>query len=418
MGILRIISHTCGMKMFEIRPIECEITRIKRRNYMLQKGLLTAGIIGIMAFFSSPAYAEPPVKDLSLSGAYLGLVNIFEVDSQAAGDPDHQQFDFAVNVDFDLKLRENVEITFEIQGGTGGGSLGLAGPEGVFTDLTLEFYHSRPGLDMEIEIGSFDTPFGEETEFLTNNANTFGNAFFLNDLFYSAFGGTVGTLNTLGVMGIFETKPVDVTLSITNGGDEGASNTGGDFQYVARVETSAIPGIARFGGSYMAGDDSFDSLSTAPNQADGFKSDFSGWMVDGKIEPLPGFALKAYLGEVSYGDNLAATKDDVGIWMGEASYGKGPWKIAVRFSGWEPDDDNGDGAGMSAAIPNPGLTGGWDEVTQNTDQKMLRLQVGGTWNLYENLVGKLEYVRDDTDKPTLGRSTDMDGWMLLLNGSF
>jgi len=382
---------------------------------MLQKGLIAAGLMAMIALFYTPAGAEPPVKDIDISGAYLGLLNVFDGDSQTVTDPDHQQFDFAVNVDFDWKLHENVEITFEIQGGTGGGSLGFAGPEAVFTDLTLEFYHSHPGLDMEIEIGSFDTPFGEQTGSLTNNANAFENPLFLNSLFYSAFGGTVGTLNTLGIMGIFETKAADVTLAVTNGGDEAASNNGGKFEYVARVETSVLPGIARFGGSYMTGDDSFAAGTDA---ADGFQADFSGWMVDGKVEPLPGFALKAYFGEVSYDDKLAATKDDVGIWMGEAAYGQGPWQVAVRFSGWTPDDDNGDGAGMSKAIPNPGLTGGWDEVTQNADQKIVRLQAGGSWKLYENLVAKLEYVRDDADKKTLGRSTDMDGWMLLLNGSF
>lgn len=393
---------------------------------MFRKGLAAIVVIGIMTLFTDQANAGLPFENLSISGAYLGLVNVFEVDDQPATEADHQQFDFAANIDFEWRLRENIEVILEIQGGTGGGSLGLAGPEGVITDLALEFYHSRPGLNTEVVIGSFDTPFGEQTEYLTNNANAFENPLFLNSLFYSAFGGTVGTLNTLGVMGIFETKPADLTLAVTNGGDETASNAGGGFEWVARIETEALLKPLRFGGSYMMGDDTF---SSDPAKSDGFMADIKGWIADARYAFSEIAHIKGYFGEMSYGDNDPSTKDDVGIWMGEAAYGRGSWQVAFRLSGWEPDDDNGNGKGMSGVIPNPGLTNEWSErvdgppMTCNgpcpaTDQKIVRLQVGGSWRVYDNLVAKVEYVRDDADRKTGGRSTDVDGWMLLINGSF
>jgi len=378
-------------------------------------------IIMIVVFI----FPQTGKSEVSVGGNYMGLINTFDVDHSKAVDPERNQFDFAVNIDFEWKIKPNIIIFTQLQGGTGGGSLGFVGPEPAVTDLNITFEFDDSGL--VLVIGSFDTPFGEQTEYLTNNADSFRNPFLLNSLFYSAFGGTVGTLNTLGMMGTLETKMVELTLSLTNGTSEDAGNPDGNFEWVVSLETSA--GIEGFeiAGSFMQSDDFAPGVSTdVPNGS--FGSDFRGWMIAGNYVPIVGAQIKGYFGGIEYGDNVSTTKDDVSIWMGEASYGGGPWQLAVRVSGWEPDDNNGDGAGVSAVLPNPGLSANWPssdptgKVTTtagpNVDQSVMRLQVGVSWFLMDDLVAKLEYVQDDYDKALKTQLGDVNGVILLLNGKF
>lgn len=367
----------------------------------------------------------PTVRaEVSVGGNYLGLINTFDVDNSQAVDPDRNQFDFAVNIDFEWEIKSNIIITTQLQGGTGGGSLGLQGPAPVVTDLNVTFIFDDPAL--VLVIGSFDTPFGEQTGNLTNNADSFRNPFLLNSLFYSAFGGTVGTLNTLGAMGTLETKMADLTLALTNGTSEGSENPDGNFEWVLSVGTDAGLSGFRIAGSYMQSDDLAPGVS-GNKQSGSFKADFEGWMIESSYAPIEGAQIKGYFGNIEYGDNDSTTKDEVGIWMGEATYGQGLWQLAVRVSGWDPDDDNGDGVGNNSLIPNPGLSGSdaWapdgalpsPSSGPNTDQSVMRLQVGASWLLTNDLVAKIEYVQDDYDKPvtTLG---DVSGVIFLLNGRF
>ncbi len=366
----------------------------------------------------SKVQAEIP-GEVSVGGATLVLINFFDQDNKGTG-PDRNQFDFAVNLDFEWKILPNVTVVTQLQGGTGGGSFGFQGPEPAVTDLNVTFTSDQPNLS--VTVGSFDTPFGEETANLTNNAGAFGNAFILNSLFYSSFGGQVGTLNTLGVMGTMSMPAADLTLAVTNGTDEGAHNPDGNFEWVISAGTSAILDGLRLAGSYMQSDDAFDDPATTDDPATaedesldfaGFGADFQGWMVDGSYQITEGSYIKGYVGGIEFDDSIAATKDDVGIWMGEVAYGQGPWQLAFRLSGWDPDDD--DGAGVkNGLIPNPGLSSEWDEVDPRTDQSVQRLQAGGSWRFTDALVMKALYVKDDYDKEDF----DMDGFMLVLNGRF
>lgn len=382
-------------------------------------------LIMIIVFISSQAVkAELPGK-ISLGGNYLGLINTFDVDNSKAVDPERDQFDFAVNIDFEWKLKSNITFTTQLQGGAGGGSLGFVGPEPAVTDLNVTFEFARPAL--VLVIGSFDTPFGEQTASLTNNADSFRNPFLLNSLFYSSFGGTVGTLNTLGVMGTLETKVADFTLALTNGSSEGAENPDGNFGWVISAGTDAGLDGFRIAGSFMQSDDLVAGVSAdVPNGS--FGADFQGWLIDGRYVFLEHFAFKGYFGGIEFDDNVSATKDEVDIWMGEASYEQSAWQFAVRISGWSPDDDNGDGLGHGAMLPNPGLSAEWPSsnpagtVTttpgSNVDQSVVRLQVGLSWFLMNDLVAKLEYVQDDYDKALTTRLGDVSGLILLLNGRF
>ncbi len=378
-------------------------------------------IIIMMIVFILPQTVQ---AEVSVGGNYLGLINTFDVDHTRAVDPERDQFDFAVNIDFEWKIKPNIIFTTQLQGGTGGGSLGLVGPEPAVTDLNVTFEFDQPAL--VLVIGSFDTPFGEQTAYLTNNADSFRNPFLLNSLFYSSFGGTVGTLNTLGAMGTLETNVADLTLALTNGTSEGAENPDGHFEWVVSVGTDAGLEGFRIAGSYIQSDDLATGVSAdVPNGS--FGADFQGWLIDGSYVLLEKVTVKGYLGGIEFDDNVSATKDEVDIWMGEAAYEQGPWQLAVRVSGWDPDDDKGNGAGVGP-IPNPGLNAEWPSSNTppnlattagpNVDQSVVRLQVGFSWFLMDDLVAKIEYVQDDYDKPVTTQLGDVTGVILLLNGRF
>ncbi len=376
-------------------------------------------------FISVPVVkAEIPGK-ISIGGNYIGLINTFDVDNSTAADSERDQFDFAANIDFEWEINPDIIITLQLQGGSGGGSLGLQGPGPVVTDLNVAFNFEDQ--NFVFTMGSFDAPFGEQTESLTNNADSFRNPLLLNSIFYSSFGGTVGTLNTLGVMGTLSRQAADITLAITNGTSESSENPDGNFGWVLSIGTDAGLEGLRIAGSYMQSDDLPDPGLSGDIDNDSMGADFQGWLVDGSYTFTKGIQVKGYFGGIEYNDDISSTKDKVSIWMGETSYRKGKWQIAARLSGWDPADDNGDGL-LVGPIPNPGLNAGFpvDNTPPNTpttpgpnvDQSVMRLQVGFSWALKENLVIKTEYVQDDYDKASAGKLGDLSGVILSLNGRF
>ena len=64
---------------------------------------------------------------------------------------------------------------------------------------------------MNITFGSFDTPFGYDSNNISNNADTFNTAFILNSLPYSALDGQMSQLNTLGLKLENSFKYLDLT---------------------------------------------------------------------------------------------------------------------------------------------------------------------------------------------------------------
>lgn len=365
--------------------------------------------------------ASVPVNDhVEIGGHVLGLAQGVRQEHRTATDGRLDGFDFAGNLDVTWTPHEHWTGFVQFQGGTGGGSVGFQGAGVNVTDLNLA-YHRAPTSeaagswddpDITLTVGSFDTPFGEETGRLTNNADATSNALFLNSLFYSSFGGVTGTLNTLGVMTEWEAPWFDAALAVTNGTDESANNADGNFEWVARIGTGKIlPGL-RIAGSYMASDD------TAPSGQSGFGADLRAWMGEAGYEWNDLTHLRGYYGDVRYGDNDGSTRDDVRIWMGEAAFGRGRWQLAARYSGWDPDDADGSSAGMSSVLPNPGLAVTQSAVTPVRDQEVRRLQLGGSYRIVDAITLKAEYFRDDYRRNAAGRSTDVDGGFLLLQGAF
>lgn len=360
------------------------------------KHVARAGIIALFVSTSLSAFSE---DRLTIGGTYLGLVNYLYENSAAS-----TQFDFAANLDVEYVISPQLSGIVQLQTGAGDGRFGLGGPGVVVTDLNLEY---RTLYDLfTFTFGSFDTPFGEETAFLTNNADSFQNPFFLNPLVYSAFAGPTGTLNTLGVMGEFLLPFVDLTVALTNGTGETAVNSSSDLEYVLRLGTGFFQKMY-FSVSYMDSNDMGDQAVTANTS---FAADFTGVIADVILNPAENATLKGYVGRLTYGDRNPATQDAVDFWKVEAKWDMAPFYIAARYSHWQPQDRNGNGSGISPFLPYPGMS---ILAMQPTDTLVTRTQVAVGNFLQEDLLFKLEIFWDHVPQ-----GIDVSGIIALLNGRF
>lgn len=378
----------------------------------MNRTLVLAALVSV----SLPAQAFE-VGPVTVGGAYLGTYYTFDQDNRTTNDRRRSRFDLGANLDFNWKVNDRVNGLIQLQMGTDDGAAGTLGLGGrgnnqqvEVTDLFVEIKAlDKP--DVTLTIGSFDTPFGEEVGSLSNNADVGNNAMIQNSLFYAAYGGNMGTLNTLGVMAGLSAGIFDLTGAITNGTDESANNSDGNYEFVASLGVTPLTGL-RLAGSYVNSDD------TEPSGFSGFGAKFDGWLGEAKYDFSENAYIKGYFGEMTYGDENPATRDDVTVWMGEARYGQGRWHLAARISGWDPDDADGSGVGMSTALPNPGRSIAQGGIAVVTDQEVQRIQIGAGYRLYDGLSLRAEWFQDDYDRPSSGRSTDVDGVIVALSGTF
>ncbi len=366
-------------------------------------------VFAVTMFFAPGARAEESaLEKIHLGGTYIGILNLIRQDNKTAADPSRNHFDYAMNLDVNGQIHPKVKVNLQFHGGAGAGALGFADSDVLLADYNLEIDAHEKFL---LTVGSFDTPLGMQVGSLTNNADTFPNALILNPLSYAALGGQVNTLNTLGVKGDYKTNFADFTLAIANGTDETAKNDDGNFEYVLGAKTNALKNFA-LAGTYMESDD-IDASGTS-----GFAADFKAWVLEGQYTFKEGMYLKGYYGSHEYGDDIAATEDKVKVWMGEAACQHDKWSFALRLSEWSPDDGNGDGAGISALLPNAGLAVTQGGVAPVTDQKIQRFQIGGGWHIDDNLMLKAEWFMDDYKQKSGGANTDVSGFLFAINGNF
>jgi len=356
----------------------------------------------------SGIWADETAK-INVSGSYLGLFNFLDQQNAASSHSKRQQFDIGANINFEWQFHPNITGVIQFQGSTGEGSLGLANSQPSITDLNIVWQILD---DFNLTLGSFDTPFGEKTNSLSNNANTFANTFFLNSLFYSAFAGTpIGTLNTVGLMTHFKHKYYYFTMAVTNGTDESAINSDGNVEFVSRITSRLFNDRLLLAGSMMFSDDSSASGST------GSGSEYSAWMLEAMIPDFNSFSVNSYFGTLTYNDGITMTKDDVQIYMLELLYKSTLWSAGIRISGWSPKDSNGDRAGFSPFIPNPGLSLDLGSIIP-ADQKVMRIQLGGGYHFAETLMFKIELLMDKYDRKTNGKDSNTIGVISGLNMLF
>jgi hypothetical protein len=370
---------------------------------------LVLALFPALLFFTQVSAAE---DNVNLSGAFLGAFNTIKQDNRADTEEHRSQFDFAANINMEWKIKKNITGVFQFQASPGDGSLAFPGPETQITDLNITFAFEDP--DICLTVGSFDTPFGEQTGYLTNNADAFRNPLFLNSLFYSAFAGApTSTLNALGIRGTLSSNHLDATLAVTNGTDATADNQDGNFGVsgILGLTPSSLEKL-RLAVSLMYSKDNSEAGTS------GFRAEFSAFLAEGRYRIDDNAHIAGYCGLTKYGDGNTGTDDEVIVCMGQFRYGIDRWHLAVRVSGWSPGDDNGDDAGISQYIPNPGLAIEQAGVVPYTDQNVRRIQIGGGFAFDDNLVLKGEIFQDNYSKTSDDESTDVEGLIVTLNGRF
>tara|TARA_Y100001935_G_scaffold253375_1_gene259429 strand:- start:3266 stop:4315 length:1050 start_codon:yes stop_codon:yes gene_type:complete len=304
---------------------------------------------------------------VNVGGTYLGLFNDFNK-KQA-------QFDYATNLSFEYEIAPNVTGLAELQSSPGNGSLGFEGPNTVVTDLALTTKLASKNHITTITLGSFDTAFGHETQYLSNNADTFNNHFIINSLTYSALAGPMGTLNTLGVKMETNIKYVDIITSISNGTSETAYNKNRTFEKLLQLSTHSFIDGVRITGTYIDSDDSQDSQDSFQTHLTGILLELN-YLIQKNIE----FKLKK--AELIYDDQTTQTNDTVITHEIELSYNKQPICLAVKGSFWRPQ-----GSVSSLDMPNPGLL---DQVSGAVD----RIQFASGFYFNETTLFKTEFVHE------------------------
>ncbi len=362
-------------------------------------------------------------ENTSLKIAALGYASAIDYKGNIAtfgGEEMSRQFNGLLNIEGAAQLQKNISITFLLLAGPAKSDIYQREDSNVsIADLFINIDNiMNSGLNLLF--GSYDTPFGDQTKFVTNNAFTFGNPFIMNSLFYSAFGGEVGTLNTMGLKIYKETKIWDLAVSINNGTDEDIDNSDNNFEYVASAGLS-LGKWFRFSSSFLYSDDRLtDEKST------GFGAKLTTGIVDARIN-LPSIGsgtsyIKGYYGLADWDDEKPQTNDILHFWMVECKYTF--YKhlyFALRYSSWIPEDHNGDRAGVSEALPTPStafaesVKDHHNNIELTTDQTVMRMQAALGYLKNEKLMVKLVGFYDYYEHKSQNHNTDVLGFILAIN---
>lgn len=297
--------------------------------------------------------------NISVDG--LALFPYWRLDSR-----DSVQFDQAINLSADWDVSPRTKLFINLQSGVGNGRLGLQGPQIAVTDLGLEYKWTPT---QTLTIGSFDMPFGQEVERLTNNGSFGASGFILNPLLYTALAGPAGTLNTVGIM---LTQPLlhgEGKAFISNGTGENAVNEDKElaygFQWTTDPNDDVVIGISAW--------KSNDQSDISNSETTGLNANTSAYLIDFQTNDDE-ISYSGYLGQLWFGDGSSlANGVTVGMFGMATRYDS--FDIRARVSAWLPSDNNGDGAGVSTRMPDPSMGKALSD-TPPVDRNIVRYQLG------------------------------------------
>lgn len=331
-----------------------------------------------ISLFATTLIAIDITSDFSIDGHLLGIHSaLYQNNNHKSA------FDVASNLTVTYDLSKELKTTLQLQGGAGESNLGLQGPSMQVTDLSIEYQLDKT---FTLCFGSFDTPFGQETHYLSNNADTFAEVFVLNDLSYEAFAGFMGTLNTLGIKVEKRLPWADIIASISNGSGENAVNEDNNYGTVLQVASSKLLPKTRASFTYWKSDDTADQQS---EQSNSFNTNLDAWMLDA-VFTHHSHKFSGYLALFTFADNLAATNDKVSSYAVAYSYKWQKYQLGLRISQWTPKDHSGDGQGVSVGIKSPGLN-----TSRTIDDRCTRYQVAFSYKLKKELLWIAELINDN-----------------------
>ena len=349
-------------------------------------------IILLTSVLSIHIFSAIDTNKLTIGGTYLGIFNSFE--------ENQTQFDYAANIDFSYSLNKDLKGYIQLQSGAGNGTIGLAEPEVALTDIMLIYTPTFICKEMSLTFGSFDTPFGYNSEFLSNNADTLSSPYVLNSLPFAALGGQMGTLNTLGVKLKNKFKYIDLITSISNGTSETSYNENRTFEKLTQVSLHSFIKNLRITGSIFNSDDLADTQ-------DSFNSDVDATLIEINYGLLNWYEFK-YKAYNFYFDDGTSAEDNTKAYEFEINYNKTPILIGLRASFWRPESET-----MSTATPSPSLLG-----TASNSDKVDRYQLTSGYYFDTNILFKLELISELTENNTGGNKETNNGFITGFNVKF
>jgi len=339
-------------------------------------------ILGLCFMATSLVALEP--DNIKISGIFTGGYNDFHQKNRTE---QLNQFDYAANLNFDYQLNPNLSGYVEFQTGIGDSTFGFSDVNVGLNDIVLEYTLSDKPL--VITMGSFGAPFGQFTDFLSNNADISGTALIMDPL------GGVGAFNSVGVMTAYTHQSGSYTATLSNGTGSTAANTDGELSGAVRYISPLLAGKFTIGGAYQHSSESVD---------------YDAWIVDMHAN-FDKLGFKTYVSQLHYVDGGTDTNDRVMTSMIEVSYQvSNPLEIAIRGSFWDPEDRTGD---RTTGLSNPASATNADS-TLVVDQRVTRYQLGGTYQIDAQLSLKGEMFYDDY---TLSNS-DVPGALLYMTAGF
>lgn len=369
------------------------------------KKIMVMGMI--LGIFSGSTVAIE-MGDLEFSGHILGGASMIRQQNRETQYGSRTGFDYAVNLDLGIQIDEKLSAFIELQSSPGNGHLGFPGPGTELTDAQLIYDYSP---QTEFTLGSFDLPFGTETNYLTNNANSFSSWFLSNDLLYSVLAGPLGTLNTVGLKGDHQFDTFSGRWVLSNGTDESARNEDSGFLVLFGAESDQLlPG-------FTLGTSAFRVDESGNVSGNNFKSELTGLMFDASKSFSQGFDLRTYIAFLNFGDGSETTEDEVSTWMVALKKSFGTTFVSARFSAWIPNDGDGNGSGISSDIPTAGFGTTQGEKIVVSDQNIYRLQLGMGHFLEKNVLLRGDLVWDDYSKKSGNENTDTFAVLAFVNVS-
>tara|TARA_A100001015_G_C15006542_1_gene720959 strand:+ start:164 stop:1243 length:1080 start_codon:yes stop_codon:yes gene_type:complete len=219
-----------------------------------------------------------------------------------------------------------------------------------------------------ITLGFMTIPFGQFAEEQSANA-IISSPFIYNDLGVALLSSGSSLLN-FGSSGALTTTSLrnigTINLMVFNGTHFTASNPDKGFGFVARYINDQLIDNLSVGFSYMNSNDKGNSA--------GLDANTTGYSIDFKSEYF-GLEYGGAYTILTLDDYNAATLDDVNTYMFYVSRGFDGFTLAARYSAVAPKDFNGDGSGISSAMPVVGLG------NTSSDIDTTRIQVAGVFHL-------------------------------------
>ncbi|MGA0241925.1 MAG: hypothetical protein ACO3K7_02865 [Candidatus Marinamargulisbacteria bacterium] len=354
---------------------------------MMSKKNICIGLLGIL--LSSGVMADALV---SISGNALSGISMIK---QKKGQSFRGQFESAANITIGLKYTEEIDADFDLALGNEKNALGFENGVG-FARYRLNY---RPNAisHTSFTLGSTVVPFGQFAESQTRNA-AISSPFMANDLGYTLFAlnNPLNRFQSNGVKTTSITPYGTVNAMVFNGTDGSDTNTdkgmGLALRYMVDSENKEVQSIigdsikdTTVGVSFLSSNDH--------GNADGINANILAVMLDLKTV-YEGIEFGSYFSKINLDDRDSSTKDGVTAFMIYASktlsgYFKHGYTIAGRYSITQPDEYNGSGTGITALLPNLGLSN-----KNVSDADSTRLQLSGILHVNDDINIHNELILD------------------------